>query len=65
MGLQARLLSVDDDIRPVIEFLSSLGLSDQQVKQVRRCQLQRRVGIGGWAKQQTAACCMVQPPSSA
>lgn len=30
----ARLLSVDDEIRPVIEFLSSLGLSDQQVKQV-------------------------------
>jgi hypothetical protein len=38
MSLQARLLSVDDEIRPVIEFLSSLGLSDQQVKQVSRCQ---------------------------
>ena len=38
LSLQARLLSVDDDIRPVIEFLKSLGLSDQQVKEVGRHQ---------------------------
>jgi hypothetical protein len=39
-SLQARLLSVDDDIRPVIEYLKSLGLSDQQVKEVGRHQAQ-------------------------
>lgn len=30
---QARLLSVDADIRPVIEFLHSLGLDERQVRE--------------------------------
>ncbi len=34
--MQARLLSVDDDIKPVIQYLESLGLDRAQVKQVRR-----------------------------
>lgn len=32
--MQARLLSVDDDIKPVIEYLESLGLDRAKVKQV-------------------------------
>lgn len=35
MGLQARLLSVDDDIKPVVNYLEWLGLDKAQVKQVR------------------------------
>jgi hypothetical protein len=62
--LQARLLSVDSDIRPVIEYLTSLGLSEQQVKEVSYlCALcQHNAGRVAEHTQNATASCMLRLP---
>ena len=49
--MQARLLSVEDDIKPVIEYLTSLGLDTAQVKQVsaEHARLRMEASPGGAA----------------